>query len=188
MELNEVLRTIFSRRSVRHFKAEQLRPEDIDAIIEAGLSAPSANDKQNWHFAVIQNAAMLAAVNKWILDEIELSGNADLQEMVKRGGGTIFRNAPTVIIVSTEASDRFGIVNGAAATENMLIAAESLGIGSCWIGMVGILAGSTNFGSYSRDLQLPDGYAPHFGITLGYKEPGSLTAPPRKPNLVSRIM
>jgi nitroreductase len=186
--MNEVLRAISSRRSIRQFGDGQLKRDDVNAIIEAGLSAPSANNVQNWHFTVVQNKTVLAKVNKWILDEIENTGNHDLQELVKRGGGSIFRNAPTVVIVSTDAIDQFGIINGAAATENMLLAAESLGIGSCWIGMVGMLAGSKNFDSHAKDLQLPTGYAPQFGITLGYKESESPSAPFRKPNLVSYIL
>jgi nitroreductase len=186
--MNEVLRTISSRRSIRQFTAEKLKQEDIDAIVEAGLSAPCANNSQSWHFTVIQNAAMVAKVNTWVLNEIDLSGNTNLQEMVKRGGGTIFRSAPTVIIIATEAADRFGIVNGAAAAENMLIAAESLGLGSCWIGMVAILGASKNLDSYRRELQLPAGYSPQIGITLGHKASGSPPAPARKPNLVSRIV
>jgi nitroreductase len=132
---------------------------------------------------------MLGKLNTWVVDEIVSSGVANLQEMVKRGGGSIFRSAPTVIIVSTEVKDRFGIINAAAATENMLIAAESMGIGSCWIGMVAILAGSTNVHTYVKELQLPDGYAPQIGVTLGYKEPSNTPTPPqRKTNLVSYIL
>jgi nitroreductase len=185
--LNETLQAISDRRSIRLFKAGQIERKDIDAIVEAGLCAPSANNTQNRHLTVIQNAAMLEKLNRWILDEIEATGNAALQEMVKRGGGSIFRNAPTVILVSTEAKDRFAIVNAAAATENILIAAESLGVGSCWIGMVAILSGSKNAAAYAKELQLPDGYTPQIGVTLGYKEAPNPPPPARKPNLVSHI-
>lgn len=186
--MNDVLKAISTRRSIRLFKPEKLRQEDVDAIVEAGLYAPSANNAQNWYFTIIQNRAMIEKVNKWILDEIEISGNANLQEIIKRGSGSIFRNAPTVIIVSTDRKDRFGVINAAAATENILIASESLGIGSCWIGMAAILSGSKNVESYAKELHLPDGYAPQIGITLGYKEGVNPPAPERKLNLVSYIL
>ena len=67
--MNEILKTISTRRSIRNFKPEQLKREDVDSIIQAGLYAPSANNTQNWHFTVVQNRAMIEKVNKWILDE-----------------------------------------------------------------------------------------------------------------------
>ena len=186
--MNEVLKTISNRRSIRSFKSEQLKRDDIDSIVQAGLYAPSANNGQNCHFTVIQDGAMIEKLNGWIADEIEKLGNPFLQDLAKRNGGQFFRKAPTIIIVSTEMKQRFGVINAAAAAENMLIAAESLGIGSCWIGSVEILAGSNSLDSYAKELQLPDGYAPQIGITLGYREGAKPDAPTRKQNLVSYIL
>jgi nitroreductase len=124
---------------------------------------------------------------QWLLDEVENSGNPDLQEIVKRNGGRFFRNAPTVIIVSTEKKHRFGVINASAATENMLIASKSLGIGSCWIGSVEMLSASKHVDFFAKELQLPDGFTPQFGITLGYGEGASPPVPERKRNLVSYI-
>ena len=169
------------------FKDEQLILEDVDAIIEAGLYAPSANNAQDWHFTVLQNKEMIEKVNRWLLDEVKSNGNPFLQEIVKRNGGHFFRNAPTVVIVSTEKKSRFAMVNAAAATENVLLASESLGIGSCWIGSVELLAISKHVDSYAKELGLPEGYVPQFGITLGYGEGASPIAPERKKNLVSYI-
>jgi nitroreductase len=185
--MNDVLKAISKRRSVRVFTSKEICREDIDAIIEAGLYAPSANNTQNWHFSVVQNKSIIEKANKWILEEIDKSGNPSLQELVKRGKGSIFRNAPTVIIVSTETKDRFGIINAAAATENMLIAAESLGIASCWIGMVAILSSSKNLETYAKELQIPEGYTPQIGITLGYREGGISPAPARRQHVVSYV-
>jgi nitroreductase len=92
-----------------------------------------------------------------------------------------------VIIISSDRKDNFGVINCAAATENILLAAESLGIGSCWIGMVAILAFSSNVSSYALALEAPEGYIPHIGITLGYKLPDDNPLPLRKKNLVSYI-
>lgn len=105
---------------------------------------------------------------------------------MKRGRGSIFRNAPTVFIVSTDTRNRFGIVNAAAARENMLIAAESLGIASRWIGMVSILSASPSGIACAKELQLPDGYAPQGGITLGFQASDG-PPPARRQNLVSYI-
>jgi nitroreductase len=185
--VNDTLNSILNRRSIRLFKDEQLKLEDVDAIVEAGLYGPSANNAQDWHFTVLQNKEMIEKVNKWLLDEVEISENHKLQEIVKRNGGRFFRNAPTIVIVSTEKKSRFAVVNAAAATQNMLIASESLGIGSCWIGSVELLSISAHVDSFAKELLLPEGYVPQFGITLGYGEGASPIAPERKKDLVSYI-
>jgi nitroreductase len=185
--VNETLKVIRNRRSIRTFKVEQLKREDVESIVEAGLYAPSASNTQNLHYTVIQNQALVEDISKWIVEEVEKSGNDYLKELVKRSGGVIFRKAPTVIIMSSDGKDRFGVVNAAAATENMLIAAESLGIGSCWIGMIAILAASKNIEEYAKRLKLPAGYVLQFGMTLGYNASGNPDAPERRPDLVSFI-
>lgn len=93
-----------------------------------------------------------------------------------------------MIIVSVQQNDRFGAINAAAATENILLAAESLGIASCWVGTVSILAISSNILSYMRDLKIPEGYLPQNGISLGYGASEKPPAPERKKNLVSYIL
>ena len=185
--MNETLKVIRNRRSIRAFKSEQLKREDIESIVDAGIYAPSASNAQNLHYTVIQNQAVIEDISKWIVEEVEKSGNDYLKELVKRSGGAIFRNAPTIIIMSSDGKDRFGVVNAAAATQNMLIAAESLGIGSCWIGMIAVLTGSKNIDECMKKLMIPDGYALQFGMTLGYKASGNPEAPERKQNLVSYI-
>ena len=61
--MNEVLKAIKSRRSIRLFKEDQIGRKDLEAIVEAGLSAPSANNTQAWHFTVIQDRATIEKVN-----------------------------------------------------------------------------------------------------------------------------
>jgi nitroreductase len=186
--MNEVLKTIIRRRSVRLFKNDPLRLDDVEEIIEAGRYAPSANNSQDWFFTLVQSRAMITRINGWIVAEIDASGNAKLQEMLRRDGGSIFRDAPTLIIISTETKSQLASVNAAAAAENMLIAAESMGIASCWIGLVSLLSGSRLLDSYADELHIPKGYCPQFGITLGYGTGLSPPAPERKRNIVSYIL
>lgn len=184
--MNEVLKAIASRRSVRRFKADQLDRKDLEAIVEAGLCAPSANNAQDCNFTVVQDPEMIAKIDEWIREEIERSGTASLKDLARKEGG-IFRGAPTVVVLSTERGAQSGVANAAAAAENMLIAAESLGISSCWIGMLAVLSKSLRADSYARELCLPGGYAPQTGITLGYRESAVPPPPPRRPDRVSYI-
>lgn len=183
--MNEVINAILARRSVRAFQERQIKKEDLDAILKCAAYAPSAMNTQNWHFTAIRDAAFIEKVNGWIASEIKDSGSPSLEGVLERSNGKVFRNAPCVVIVSTERGDRFGVINASAATQNMLLAAHSLGIGSCWIGTVGILGTSKRTDYYASELKLPKGYVPFFGVTLGYGASETLEAPPRKDGVVT---
>ena len=185
--MNDIINAILARRSVRAFTDRQIKEEDLDAIVKCATYAPSAMNTQNWHFTAIRDGAFIEKVNGWIVGEIKESGNPQLEGILERSNGRIFRNAPCVVIVSTEKGDRFGVINASAATQNMLLAARSLGIGSCWIGTVGILGTSKRADSYAAGLRIPKGYAPFFGITLGYSASETLEAPPRKEGTVTIV-
>ncbi len=185
--MNEVINAILARRSVRAFQDRQIKKEDLDVILKCASYAPSAMNTQNWHFTAIRDAAFIEKVNGWIVSEIKESGNPNLEGILERSNGKIFRNAPCIVVVSTERQDRFGIINASAATQNMLLAAHSLGIGSCWIGTVGILGTSKRADYYAAELKIPKGHAPFFGVTLGYSASAALEAPTRKEGVVSII-
>ena len=185
--MNDVIKTILARRSVRAFKDTQVKEKDLDTILECASYAPSAMNAQNWHFTAIRDLAIIEKVNSWIVKEIKESGNPNLEGILERADGKVFRNAPCVIVVSTEKQDRFSVINASAATQNILLAAHSLGIGSCWIGTVGILGTSKRADEYASELKIPKGYVPFFGVTLGYSASGSLEAPPRKKGVVTII-
>ena len=185
--MNEVIQTILGRRSVRAFKDKQLKKEDLDAILECARYAPSAMNAQNWHFTAIRDSASIEKVNGWIVTEIKESRNPNLEGILERSNGKVFRNAPCLVVVSSEKADRFGVINASAATQNMLLAAHSLGIGSCWIGTVGILGTSKRADYYATELGIPKGYAPFFGVTLGYGASEGLEAPPRREGVVNII-
>jgi nitroreductase len=183
--MNEVITAILERRSVRDFTDEGITPDELDVILQCARYAPSANNTQNWHFTAIRDRAAIQKVNAWIAAEIKESGNPGLQGILERADGKVFRNAPCVIIVSTERQDRFGMINASAATQNILLAAQSLGLGSCWIGTVGILGQGARADEYASELRIPAGYAPFFGITLGHKASGAVEAPARKGGVVT---
>jgi len=99
----------------------------------------------------------------------------------------LFYNAKTIIVVSGEKSAVTAPTDCAAATENMMLAAESLGIGSCWIGLVTFLFKSKRGAEYAEKLGIPDGYEPYYAITLGYKKYDNAKAPQRRENTVTYI-
>ena len=106
--MNEVLKVLKERRSIRAFRPEPLKKEDLDAIVEAGLYAPSAKNLQSTKLVVVRDAAVLARLERL---NSRILGTPE---------GTPFYGAPEAIVVL--------LVMG-----NLMNAAAALGIGSCWI-------------------------------------------------------
>jgi nitroreductase len=185
--MNHTLKIIKNRRSIRAYKTEQVKEDDLNAILEAGAYAPSAINGQRWHFTVVQNKKVLdemtAAFKKYV-------GTMDPQmakRVLENPDFRIFHGAPTGIIVSG-AQDRpeYAAMDCAAAVENMLLAAESLGYGACWMQMPINLFNSAFGGKSFEEARIPEGYKPLYALSLGH--PSENPAPaPRRENIVTFI-
>lgn len=182
--MNDVIKAIKERRSVRAYTDKQLPQEDLDQILEAGRYAPTAHNEQPWHFTVVQNADLLTEINKKANAVMALSDNEWLRGL---GNDPKFRasyNAPTVIFVSSREDAMSTQTDCAAAAQNMMLAAQSLGIGSVW---VGLLWPFINLPEAKTLLELPDGYKPVHAIAFGFASGEKLPAPNRKSNVINYI-
>ncbi len=114
----EVFEAIKSRRSVRRYRREDVPDELVLKVLEAARWAPSSKNRQPWSFVVVRNPVV----------------KKELAKLAAFGG--FLAEAPVVIAVVTDprASPRFHEVDGSCAVENMMLAAWSLGLGTCWIG------------------------------------------------------
>jgi nitroreductase len=107
---------LLTRRSVRKYTGEPVKPEDLTSILECGRLAPSATNQQAWHFVAVTDKALLEKI-------------AALMPYGKH----IAQSGATIAVFT--AKDCFGPHEDApAATTNMLLAAHALGYGACWIG------------------------------------------------------
>lgn len=185
--MNETIETILNRRSVRVYSEDQIKQDDLDLILQAGQHSPSACNSQPWHFTVVQNKALINEINIEAKKELQNSKENFLKEFGSNEKYDMFYNAPTIIVVSGEKSSFVPNTDCAAATENMLLAAESLCIGSCWIGLVTYLFLSPKGEEYIKKLGIPEGYEPYYAITLGYKKYPNPKPPLRRENTVNYI-
>lgn len=183
--MNEVIAAIKNRRSVRRYKAEQISDKELELILDAGLYAPSAHNDQSWHFTVIQNKELLAKMNA-ISKEAMANSDIDwMRGMAARPGFEVTYNAPTLIVVSGRKDAMAREVDCSAAIQNMLIAAESLGVGSVWLGLMRFYY---ELPEAKETLGVPDGFEPFYAVALGYKaEDHKPVAPPRIENAVNYI-
>lgn len=185
--MNEVIENILSRRSVRVYSDEQIRQEDLDLILKAGYNAPSGCNMQPWHFTVVQNKDLMTEMNVESKKEFADSENEMFRKMAENEKYDIFYNAPTTIIVSGEKTGVTSLIDCSAATQNMILAANSLSIGSCWVGLITYLFKSQQGKEYIERLQIPEGYEPYYAITLGYKKFPNPKMPPRREGIINYI-
>ena len=111
--------TVLSRRSIRRYEKQDIPKDVLDKILEAGRQAPSAGNKQPWHFIVVSDY--------------------DIKEKLSHGKWNTFVKDSAVTIVGCgyigdEYGRKWSTVDISIALQNMVIAAWGLGIGSCWIG------------------------------------------------------
>jgi nitroreductase len=164
--MNTVLKTIKNRRSVRKYRKEQLKDEELDKILESAIYAPTGHNDQPWHFTIIQNQDLINEISdgaKAIMREMDVDWIAQMGAMEQLN---IFHRAPTAIIVSGKKDAVTPMVDCAASVQNMLLAAESMDIGSCWIGFAKFyFLNPKNM----KKFNIPEDHEVHFGVSLGYK-------------------
>lgn len=187
MIINETLKSIKQRRSNRSFTDEQIKDEELQAVVEAGLYAPNAGN-QAWHFTVIQNRELLDRLN---LAAKEAARQMDMEHLRMLGNDENFNclyGAPALIIVSGNGQIPIPLdADCAAANQNMLLAAESIGLGSCWIFFVTLAFYSPQGPELRKELKIPEGYKPYYAAVFGYKKDTAANVTDRKPNLVTFI-
>lgn len=185
--MNETINAIKNRRSTRAFLEEQIKEEELQAILEAGIYAPSAINGQPWHFTVLQNKDIINRLSDKFKEMAKESENEYVRGYGNNEKFHVFYNSPTVIFVSGEAGNTSAAVDCSAAVENMLIGAQSLEIGSCWVGFIAYVLNSEEGKPFLEELGIPKGFKQIHSVALGYKRINVTKAPKRKENIVNYV-
>lgn len=190
-----VMDTIIKRRSVRSFLRQQIDDSDLETIIQAGRYAPSGGNRQMTTFLAVQNAKALEELAE--LAEAEFAKMEVTEDMYqslknsvlrsKKGGYAFHYHAPTLIILANKKGCDNAMADCAAAMENMLLAATSLGIGSCWINQLKWLSGCESMEKYLRGIGMGADEAVMGSVALGYAVQEHISAPKRIGNPVIYI-
>ncbi len=120
--MNEVIKAMLERRSIRKFKSDMVSKENINKIIEAGLYAANGMGKQAVITVAVTNKQLRDKISK---DNCKIGGWQD--------GFDPFYNAPVILIVLAQKDWRNKVYDGSLVLGNMMLAAHSLGLGSIWI-------------------------------------------------------
>lgn len=175
---NEVTKAIADRRSIRAYKPGQITEEELETLLECGFLAPSGGNGQQWFLSVVQKACVLddltEKVYAWRM------ANAKSQEEIDRINSrpkSISLGAPTVIFCAYPAGD--GGVNVSFLAENVVLAAQSIGLGTLFLGGIMAYMKGTEEGRawVDANLQLPEGYELAYGIAVGYPDEAPAARP-----------
>jgi len=153
-----VLGLIMNRRSIRRYRTEEIPQDTVERILDAGRYAPSADNKQPWHFIVITDSEVKEKLSKgrW---------NSFIKDSAFTVVGCAYKGSAY--------SRKWSTIDTTIALQNMVIAAWSLGIGSCWVG-------DFKDAETKRLLGVPRGWKVVSLISFGYPaETPNIT--PRKP-------
>lgn len=185
--MNETIKNILGRRSVRSYEPKPVESAKIQLIVKCGLYAPSAMNRQPWHFTVITSRKMLERISAANRQVLLKSSDPAGRERANDPGFDSFRGAPMAIIVSGQEEAKYAAADCANAIENMAVAAFSLGLDSCYLGSFKLALEDPEGVDLVRDLHIPAGYKPFYALSLGYGNEELGDRAPRRDGVVTYI-
>lgn len=176
MILNETTKAIFDRQTIREYKPQQITDEMLQTLMQAAESAPSGRNVQPCHVRFVQDGKMLHQMH---LDFKNLVGWTT-PAYTRSDTNPFYHNAPTFVFIYAAGSCA---MDAGIMTENICIAAKSMGLGTCIVGSVGTLMNHEAGQKWKEHLHIPEEYDFQIGIAVGYPD----EEPPRKPRYDDRI-
>ena len=168
---NEVLKAMKTRRSIRKYKPEQITDEQLDAILEAGTYAATGMGKQSPVIVVVQKPELIAKLSK-------------MNAAVMGSSNDPFYGAPTILIVLADPEIGTYHEDGSLVMGNLMLAAHTEGIGSCWIHRAKEEFESEEGKQILSDLGVTGEYEGIGHCVLGYPDEETAEAKPRKDDFV----
>lgn len=187
--MNEVIKAIMERRSIRSYLDKDISQENIDLIVTAGLYAASARGVQPWHITVVTNADVIKTITTEVKSAILRVGVERYLAAARSDAYSVnFHNAPVFTIVSADPTITLcSTEDSSLVLGNMFLAAHSLGIGSCWINQLGCVCEDPQFRAFLDGLGVPKGYTITGSACFGYGDKPHPEAKPRKENAVNYV-
>lgn len=160
---NAVIGTIMSRRSIRKYKPQPVEREKMELIARCGINAPNGMNRQSWEIRIVDNPEFIDGVTQLYLKE-------NPQAAEEPGFRNMFRNAPTVVFIANDPSYGMSQIDCGLLGGNMVLAAKSLGIGSCCLGGPARFMHSPAAAGYLEQLGFSEGYELLYIIGFGYPD------------------
>lgn len=171
---NELLELLKTRRSVRKYRPEQIRPEELDAVLEAGTYAPTARGAQSPVIVAVQDRETWDFISR-------------LNAQVMGSESDPFYGAPSIVLVLADPSFDTCVEDGSCVLATLMQAAHALGLASCWIHRERQIFESQEGKALLKKWGLPDNLRGVGAIALGYAEGDPPQPKPRKADYIVKI-
>lgn len=175
---NQTIETIMSRRSIRQYKPQAVGRDTMQTIVKCGINAPNGMNKQSWAIRVVDNPEYINGITEVFKkkNQDRIANDPNFKNM--------FRNAPTVVFIANDPSYELSQIDCGLLGENMILAAQSMGIGSCCLGSpIRFMLTEPEAAEYVKRLELPEGYNLLYCIAFGHPD----ESPKAKPRDTSKI-
>lgn len=175
--MNETLRLIMSRYSCRAFTDDKLTDEELQIIAKAAVAAPSAMNRQGWRVVVVKDKALIEEMDAEGMSVLAAMEDRSAYDRMMSRGGKLFYNAPVMMMIPIEKGTGMdcGILS-----ENICIAAASLGIQSLICGMAGMSFSEAKGAYFTERLGFPESYEFGIAVLLGHE---MTSGTPHEPDL-----
>ena len=174
--MNEAMNVLLGRRSIRSYRPEPLKKEDLDAIVKAGLYAPSAKNLQSTMLVAVQDADTIVRLEEL---NCRILGTPD---------GHPFYGASTLVAVLSDSTYPNWIQDGTLVMGNLMNAAAAMGIGSCWVNRAREVFDSDEGKALLKKWGIEGDYEGIGHCILGYAAAPAAAPAPRKDNYVVKVL
>ncbi|WP_186567328.1 nitroreductase [Lawsonibacter celer] len=173
--MKTTLEDLKNRRSCRTYRPEQITEEELEQVLQAGMYAPTGSGKQSPRIVAIQNAEVIGQLKKM---NAALLGNPEADP---------FYGAPTVVVVLADRSCPTYLYDGSCVMDNLMNAAEAVGLGSCWIHRAREEFESDQGKALLRQWGIEGDYEGIGHCLLGYRAGERPDPAPRKKDYIVRV-
>jgi nitroreductase len=192
--MNDIINNMIERRSIRKYKTEQITEAELEAILQAGVYAPSAGSRQSAIIVVCQNTEINTALGK--INKAAFKGRMSTETAyISKEQPSIadnaaiqsgFYHAPTVLTLFAPKNFLYSIADCYVAAQNIMLAAYSLGVGSCMVARAEDTFSSELGQRLQKEWGIDETYEAKIHVTLGY--PADTKPPTAKPRKDGRII
>lgn len=160
--MNPVIEAILKRRTIREYKDTPLSREVIGTLLDCAMWAPSGRNSQPCHIRVIKDKALLRELDNDFWNKVGRGTPA----YTKCDVNPVYQGAPALFLIYTPTEDQ---MNSGLAAENIAIAAEGLGLGSCIIASVGSLLRAEEGDKWKKIIDIPEDFRFQIAVAVGEK-------------------
>lgn len=166
----DAIQSIFTRYSCRNFTDRIPSYEDLQTIAKAAVAAPSGINRQLWRVIVVKNRELINAMETEAMRNLAQLPDQSMLEWIMERGGKLFYNSPCLIMLPVTTAERAGaeLLDCGIVTENIALAATSLGIDNLICGLAAFAFTGAKGAEFKKRLGFPEGYEIGMAVLLGY--------------------